>query len=427
LGRPPLKKVFLQSIFLISFYLFIPFLLRSVHVLPLRFLLVFYFLNSVFLFLLLRNYFNKKNQVAMQIQDFQEKINIITDQNIQEAKSKKSFSEKIFRYSELKKIIEQINKKLDLDFIAESLCQIAFSLVAHEKGCCILYLVDSQTHTLRVFKAKKEDKKLVVKAKEGDIFDSWVLRHVSPLLVEDIRKDFRFDLDKLSEQDTRLISSLISSPFVSENRFMGILRLDNPRPGVFSQDDLRFLVTICDLGAVALENSELFQKTQDLAIHDGLTALYTKGFFIDRLNEEFKRTVRRNSALSLFMIDIDYFKKYNDQFGHTAGDIVLKNLSSLLVDALKDYTPLISRFGGEEFCVILPGLEKEKAVAIAREIRQKVEKAKIVLRRQETNITVSIGVSGYPQDAGEAEELIIKADRAMYEAKAQGRNKVVVA
>ena len=105
----------------------------------------------------------------------------------------------------------------------------------------------------------------------------------------------------------------------------------------------------------------------------------------------------------------------------------MKNLSSLLVDALKDYTPLISRFGGEEFCVILPGLEKEKAVAIAREIRQKVEKAKIVLRRQETNITVSIGVSGYPQDAGEAEELIIKADRAMYEAKAQGRNKVVVA
>lgn len=360
-------------------------------------------------------------------EDIQEKINILEDANKKEIKNKGYLQVKIGRYDSLKEITEKVNHDLQPDSIANSLTEIAFSLIGNNKGVCILYNIDQQTHKPALFKTKKEDKGLVIKAKEGDVFDLWVLRHATPLFIEDIRKDFRFDLDKIKNQDERPVSSLISSPLMSEKRFLGILRIDNSNPGIYSQDDLRLLVTICDLGSVALENAELFQKTQDLAIHDELTGLYTKGYFLERLKEECRRSIRQNTAFALLMLDIDLFKNYNDKFGHTAGDIVLKNLSAKIVESLGNLNALVSRFGGEEFCIILPGVDRAKAFAIAENLRQEVSKLKIVLRRQETGITVSIGVANFPGDGSDEKEIIIRADRAMYEAKKGGRNKVVAA
>jgi diguanylate cyclase (GGDEF)-like protein len=311
-----------------------------------------------------------------------------------------------------------------LESITGHITSLAFSLIGNNKGTCLLYLIDSQTHQLVLFKARKEDHDLVIRAKEGDIFDSWVLRHTSPLIIEDIKKDFRFDLDKLRGQDIRPISSLVSAPLISEHKFLGLLRLDNHQPSFYAQDDLRFLVTLSDIGAVAVENGQLFQKTQDLAIHDGLTLLFTKAHFLDLLKDEYKRSVRQNKTFSLFMLDIDYFKNYNDKFGHTAGDIVLKNLSQAITEALKSFNPLICRFGGEEFCILLPLIGHKKASGIAEDLRLRIEKSKIVLRRQETKITVSIGVATFRNDTSGEDDLIFKADKAMYEAKQKGRNRV---
>jgi diguanylate cyclase (GGDEF)-like protein len=217
---------------------------------------------------------------------------------------------------------------------------------------------------------------------------------------------------------------LISAPFISENRFLGILRLDHTEVSHYSQDDLRFLVSICDIGAVALENSELFQETQELAIHDELTTLYTKGYFMDRLKDECKRALHQKTVFSLLMLDIDYFKNYNDKFGHTAGDIVLRRISKNITDSLKELSPMLCRFGGEEFCLFLPAVDKKRAREIAQSLRESIEKEKIILRRQETNITVSIGIATFSENGIEAEELIMKSDKAMYEAKQKGRNQV---
>ncbi|MCX5713477.1 MAG: sensor domain-containing diguanylate cyclase [Candidatus Omnitrophica bacterium] len=365
--------------------------------------------------------------MLLAIQDQAEKINVCRDIKDREAKLKIALKEKIRRYDSLKGIIEEVNKSLNLESVAQHLVTIASSVIAKEKGTCILYLADSLSQSLVLFKAKKEDKKLVIKAKEGDIFDHWVLRHSSPLLVENIRNDFRFDIEKLLRQYQRPIASIISAGLISENRFLGILRLDNPAPNSFTQEDLRFLVTLCDVGAVAIENSQLFQQTKDLAIHDGLTQAFNKGYFAERLKEEFKRNIRRNTELSLLMLDIDYFKKYNDTFGHAAGDIVLKEMYSQMRESLKELSPILCRFGGEEFAVILTGINKDKAYLAAQELCKRIEKARISLRRQELGITVSIGVSSFPRDASDTDELILKADRALYEAKRQGRNRAVCA
>jgi len=389
-----------------------------------KLLIIFSLINILIVYCLLKRYYQKKQNLAIEIQDFQEKINILNTENMQENKNKIALEEKIKRYNSLKEIVEEIAQNLDLEYIGDALAAIAFSLIANNKGTCSLYLIDNQTQKLSLFKTKKEDKELIIKAKEGDIFDFWVLRQASPLLIEDIKKDFRFDLEKIETQHIRPISSLISSPLISEHNFLGILRIDNSIPDFYSQDDLRFLTTICDLGAVALENGELFQRTRDLAIHDELTRLYTKGYFSERLKEECKRGLRQDITFSLLMLDIDYFKNYNDKFGHTSGDIVLKSLSRTITDFLKDSNSIISRFGGEEFCIILPAKDKSAAFKIADELRVKIEKTKIILRKQETHVMISIGVASFPQDATDADELILRADKAMYEAKQKGRNRV---
>ncbi|MFA6217368.1 MAG: sensor domain-containing diguanylate cyclase [Candidatus Omnitrophota bacterium] len=357
-------------------------------------------------------------------EDFQEKVNIIKDEYAREHTSKISLQEKIKRYNSLKEIIEDISRNLSMASIADNLVSIAFSIIADNKGACILYLIDPETHKLSLYKTKKEERKLVIKEKQGDLFDWWVLRHASPLFVQDMHNDFRFDLGKVKNKDAREMSSLVSAPFVSEHKFLGILRLDNPGSNFYTQDDLRFLVAICDLGAVALENGELYLKTEDLAIHDGLTGLYRKGYFMDRLNEEVKRCLRQNSTFSLLMLDVDFFKQYNDTFGHTSGDLVLKEISLVMKDFFKEKSSVAGRFGGEEFCIIVSGADKQKAFVLAEELRKKVESTQVDLRQQKTSVTVSVGVANFPEDARDETELILKVDKALYESKRLGRNRV---
>lgn len=433
-GSPGITKTRKDSIVIIYFvsflflYIFLPVYLSHLNLLSRKAQGAFYSINLLFTLYYIKGNRSRIYQLKLKVEDLQEKINIINDQRSREFNNKIALQEKIARYGSLKKIIEELNLSLDLESIADHLVSIAFLLIANNKGTCLLYLLDKDAHlSLSLFKSRKENKSLIIKTKEGDIFDLWVLRHLSPLLIEDIRKDFRFDLEKLKAEDTRSISSLVSAPLLSEYRFLGVLRLDHPDPGFYSQDDLRFLVTVCDLAAVALENGEFYKKTQDLAVHDELTSLYTKGYFLERIREECKRSARQNRALSLLMLDIDYFKNYNDKFGHTAGDIVLRTIAKIMMEAVRDMDHIVSRFGGEEFCVGILGLDKRKAYDFACGLLVKVEKTKIILRQQETSVTVSIGLAAFTQDAKDEDELILKADKAMYEAKQKGRNRVAVA
>lgn len=377
--------------------------------------------------ILYKNSAKRKYQLDYRVEELQERINIVSDQSLQEENTARALQTKISRYYSLKEIIEEVNRDLDIDSVANSLTSIASSVISNNNCTCLLYLIDTHHQKMILIKTRKSHQTQVIKTKEGDIFDHWVMRHLNPLFIEDMKKDFRFDVEKFKAQEMRPIGSLISAPFVSEQRFLGLLRIDSPEANIFSQDDLRLLMTVCDIGAVALENSELFKKTQDLAIHDNLTQLYTKGYFLERLKEECKRAIRQAKPFSLLMLDIDFFKNYNDQFGHTAGDLVLKKLSLNITESLKDINAVSCRFGGEEFCVILDGVDKQQATLIAEALRKRIEKEILVLRRQETHITASIGVAAFPTDAIEQSELILKADKAMYEAKRKGRNRVVSA
>ena len=166
------------------------------------------------------------------------------------------------------------------------------------------------------------------------MLDEWLIKHAQPLLVEDTLSDFRFDSDKFKKSSKREIGSIISCCLVSRRRPIGILRLDNPAPKHFGLEELRLLNTIADIASIAVDNSKYYQYIKDLAITDSLTHLYTRRFILERLEEEIKRSLITEHPVSVILLDIDFFKQYNDQYGHLAGDIVLRNLSLWLKEAL---------------------------------------------------------------------------------------------
>ncbi|MBM3252611.1 MAG: sensor domain-containing diguanylate cyclase, partial [Candidatus Omnitrophica bacterium] len=322
------------------------------------------------IYFLIFDFVKKKKVLKLEEQELQEKINLLANDSTRSNALVKSLNEKIQRYGSLKGMIEKLSSSFVLDDIARFLVNETSNLL-HEKGnVCILYLFDQESKELGILATKKEDSVAIIKSKVGDIFDQWVLVKMQPLLIEDTEKDFRFDFEKIPQKDARVFRSLIASPLSSGKSMLGVLRIDNPHPGVFNSEDLRFLSTIADLGAMALENAILYQRTKELAIKDGLTNLYLRRYFSQQLNQEVIRSVRKKSELSLLILDIDKFKSYNDKYGHIAGDIVLKTVGNILNSYFSEPGNLVCRYGGEEFAVLLPEVAKSKAIKLAEDLRR---------------------------------------------------------
>jgi diguanylate cyclase (GGDEF)-like protein len=384
-------------------------------------------INIIILTLFHRRLKKKRAAVKLQREEYFEKANILKDGLAKEEHAINAFREKIVSYSQLKGLVEQLAACLSVEDTVQVICKEVTNLFAQHDSTVILYLFDQMTGDLAIVHSSSHFHPINIKQKKGDIFDRWVMKTLQPLFLEDSKTDFRFDMDKVETEEKRHVRSLLSVPLIIHNKPVGIVRLDSYLPDRFTKEDLRFLKTIGDLSAVALENAQLYDRVEDLAIRDSLTGLYLRRHMMERLGEEVNRHLRRDQEMAFIMIDLDLFKKYNDQFGHMAGDLVLKHLGQRIRDEFGEPGNLTCRYGGEEFCIVLPDCGKKKAVQKAEALVRKVEKEGIVLRREKTRITISAGVAAFPGDAKTKEDLIQKADDALYEAKRKGRNQVCVA
>ncbi len=174
----------------------------------------------------------------------------------------------------------------------------------------------------------------------------------------------------------------------------------------------------------AFRRVRLFQEVESLSEIDGLTGVYRRGGFDERLKQEVVRARTFKTTFGLMLLDIDHFKRLNDRYGHPFGDQVLKRVGEILNASVYD-TDFVARYGGEEFAVILPRAEAAGAQRKAEAIRRAVEAEKFTLGFETVAVTISIGLAQFPRDAASTDDLVARADAALYQAKEQGRNRVV--
>jgi two-component system, cell cycle response regulator len=213
-------------------------------------------------------------------------------------------------------------------------------------------------------------------------------------------------------------------PLKAKGVVNGIILIgDRIEEGPFDEAEREYVLTIASLAAIAINNAFLFEMTTT----DMMTKLKMKHYFYTILLEKMEQAASDGKPLSVVMMDIDFFKKFNDTYGHSCGDAVLKQVAHVIQDSVRAID-LAARYGGEEFCVLLPEIDRERARAVAERIRQGIAKAATEYEGRSLAVTISLGVAQYdPSIDLSGKSLIDRADRALYFSKQNGRDRVTVA
>lgn len=205
---------------------------------------------------------------------------------------------------------------------------------------------------------------------------------------------------------------------VEEGKIAGYLAADRISPA----DKEKFGI-LAQQFLIGLRRALLYQKVQGMSITDSLTQVYSRRYFLERFSEELRRSKKNKLSLSFLMIDIDNFKRFNDRYGHLTGDAILRQVSKIISEAVRQID-FIGRYGGEEFSIVLSETDREQANYAAQRIRQAIAGSAIKVYDEELKVTVSIGVSVFPDNALNMQDLIEMADQALYLAKETGKNRV---
>ncbi len=273
-------------------------------------------------------------------------------------------------------------------------------------------LQDEALEIFTLYEITKEITKSLNKEEAFDIFEKKLREHVNfqeCRLLGPLSNEIK-DLKRLGEKFVFALQS--------KRKKIGYLVVS----GVSEQEKEKVMI----LGhqfALALRRVQLYEEIEQIAITDSLTEVHTRRYLIERFQEELKRSKGRRIKLSFLMIDVDFFKKFNDKYGHLTGDQILRETGFLISENIREID-IAGRYGGEEFCVILPDTDYQGAQYAAERIRKAAEDATIKAYDASVKMTVSIGTATFPDDGKKMDELIDKADWALYRAKKMGRNKV---
>jgi diguanylate cyclase (GGDEF)-like protein len=252
-----------------------------------------------------------------------------------------------------------------------------------------------------------------------DPLETWAAQQRLPVLVPDIKNDARFKTFHMSYP----FRSIMVVPLHALHQPVGFLRIEHEKAEAFLASDLRTAELYATMSSLSMENVRLYEQIQEFAVRDGLTRLYTHRHFQQRLGEEILGAGRRKEPLAMILCDIDHFKKYNDGFGHQAGDALLTRIAQLLQECVRD-VDYVARYGGEEFAVVLPATNKADGAKVADAIRKRIEEEQFVFNNTPSKVTMSFGVSAFPEDATTQSQLIRHADERLYRSKEGGRNRV---
>jgi diguanylate cyclase (GGDEF)-like protein len=365
-------------------------------------------------------------------------------------------------------IITSRTKLRQIHEVTTSLCQssgikevfekIMDSLLLHLKPMdtgAILIADDNTTRLTEVISRIREGRKSNKRHVSQAIVNR-VMKEARALMITNPARKRENAFSRSMEGERRI--SVICVPLVTQKEIRGVIYVRSASaPQGFRKDDFHFINHLGQPAALAIENTllheknrrseEALEKAQDelesrvnertlelveanrklneLSITDGLTGLFNHRHFMGALEAEYKRAIRYKRSLALLLLDIDHFKNVNDTYGHPCGDLVLKDLASLLKGCLRS-ADVAARYGGDEIAVILPETNRAKASQVAEKLRRQLEKTSFEWEGNSFSITCSIGVAAVPEtNIDYWNELLSSADKSLYRAKGKGRNHVI--
>lgn len=328
--------------------------------------------------------------------------------------------EKTSRISALNQVAVAISSTLGWQELLDRIMRSGIALTGSSAACLAFY--DNDTHSFGKWHTQGLSDNFIEKMsfRPGGLADK-TLESGKFILSNDRPKSDH----KLSELTrTEGIQCFLCLPFISQTQPLGVLYLYRKDRDTFLPEEIELLTTFSHLAAIAAENTRIHSNTVKQATTDALTGLLNRRAFDEYMKTEQQRAQRYGKTFSLMMLDIDYFKKVNDTYGHAAGDALLKTLATILTQQVRDID-IVARFGGEEFVIVLPETEGTGAKILAERIRQTIARTPFTLPdEREIGVTVSMGIACFPHNAGSVETLLERADQALYLAKNNGRNRV---
>lgn len=330
------------------------------------------------------------------------------------------------RLSSLQTLTRVISKALDPTEVVKESLKVVQQITNAEK--CSIWTMDEGSGSLFL----KDE--IGWKEQEKENIMSYNVEDEKGIVGESVRTGKVMSSTEVHQDYTtmttgKVMPSKACAPLKHGEKVLGIINIEKFSESVkIEQEEIRMLELISTLTSVAIENANLFKKTEMLANTDGLTKLYTRRYMENFLDTELEKSRRYNHPLSVIISDIDHFKKFNDTYGHQIGDFVLEETARVLKNAVRN-VDLPVRYGGEEFFAVLPETDYKGAFVFAERYRKLVEAKEYndAKTGHKLKVTISIGVASFPLHTKEKTELIKKADSALYMAKEQGRNRVKVA
>lgn len=310
----------------------------------------------------------------------------------------------------------------DLKNLLQYILKKAVMITNAEKGSIMLLDPDTNRLCVSVIEGledndqqeKINNKQVTCKSfKPGEGVAGQVFQKAKPIVLNNIKAE-----EKFIEADSSFVRSIACIPMLVYNEAIGVINVTNKRDDeYFTEVDVEMLKAVTDQAAVAINKAQL----REMAVTDFLTGLYIRRYFMSKLQDELLRSERYNKIFSIVMADIDKFKNVNDTYGHTAGDKVLKAVGDFFQTNIRQ-VDVVARYGGEEFVIFFPETDKETAYVLAERLRKRFSQIRL---DNLPGLSISSGISTYPEDGKDIQTLIKNADTAMYSAKQKGRNKVV--
>jgi len=323
-------------------------------------------------------------------------------------------------------IQNQIMKYISTSLEIEKLMKLITESISQEIGAdmCVIVLYENQEQDRKM--------KYQIETHLNQEFQDILSRSIEQMCFEKyVENDFvyydnRVDEKKYSFLGSSLIGSLMLTPLLQDGKRIGVFCVGYPKYDFFTEDNKQFFENIVSQFLIALNNANMYMRMENMAIKDGLTNIYNRRHLTQMFNEAMNEAILSKQQLSVALFDIDKFKNVNDKYGHLFGDVVIKTVAQTANQYAQKAGGFAGRYGGEEFVIVFPNTSLEDSYKVVQTIHQDIKKQELVHNHMIVHITVSAGVTSYPQTCSNPGELLNHADWAMYYSKEHGRDQITI-